>query len=201
MPIRQAILLRAKNGATTTEISQAFDLSPRTVRNLLKRFRERGDEGLTPDYHRLPQPPPPPSHPAFAPAVLLRQAHPLWGAGLILTYLKLQGVGPLPCVRTLQQWFHRAGLGPPPPGRRPAAAAANPATAPHQVWQVDAAEEILLGDGTRVSWLRIVDEFTGAVLHTAIFPPREVAQRAREVHPGRTSPRVPTLGPAAGHPR
>jgi hypothetical protein len=111
----------------------------------------------------------------------------------------MQGVRTLPCVRTLQQWFRRVGLGPPPPGRRPAAAV-NRATAPHQVWQADAAEEILLGDGTRVSWLRIVDEFTGAVLHTAIFPPRELAQRARAVHPGRTSSRVPTLGPAAEYP-
>jgi transposase InsO family protein len=35
---------------------------------------------------------------------------------------------------------------------------------------VDAAEEILLGNGRRASWLRIADEFGGAVLHTATFP-------------------------------
>lgn len=200
VPIRQAMFKRVQHGATATELSQIFGLFVRTVRNLLKRFRERGEEGVTPDYHRLPQPPPPPSHPAFAPAVLLRQEHSQWGAGLIRAYLAKQGVQPLPCVRTLQKWFRRAGLGPPPPGKRPASSA-NRATAPHQTWQVDAAEEIELGDGTRVCWLRIVDEFTGAVLHTAIFPPREVERRARGIHPGRTSPGVPELGHAAGHPR
>ena len=187
LPIRQAMLQRAKHGATTTELSQDFDIPARTVRNLLKRFRERGDEGLTPNYRRLSQPPPPPKHPAFAPAVLLRQEHPEWGAGLIRVYLQKQGVQPLPCVRTIQKWFRRVGLGPAPPGKRPAASA-NRATTPHQIWQVDAAEEIELGDGTKVSWLRIVDEFTGAVLHTAIFPPREVERRASGVHPGRTAP-------------
>jgi len=171
VPIRQAIMRRSKSGATTTELSLEFGIPARTVRNLLKRFRDRNGDGLAPDYHRLPQPPPPPKHPAYAAAVLLRQEHPGWGAGLIRVYLRKQGIEPLPCVRTIQRWFQRAGLGPPPPGRRPASAS-DRATKPHQVWQVDAAEEITLGDGSRACWLRITDEFTGAVLHTAIFPPR-----------------------------
>lgn len=200
LPIRQAILRRSERGATTSELSQEFGVPARTVRNLLQRFRERGVEGLSPDYHRLPQPPSPPLNPAFQAAVLLRQEHPGWGAGLIRVYLQKQGIQPLPCVRTIQKWFRRVGLGPAPPGKRPAASAKR-ATTPHQVWQIDAAEEIELGDGTRVCWLRIVDEFTGAVLHTAIFPPRALERRAGRGDPGRTPGRVLPLGPARGGPR
>ena len=199
LPIRQALLRRSERGATTTELGQEFGLPARTVRGLLRRVRERGEEGLAPDYHRLPQPPPPLRHPAFPAAVLLRRQHPGWGAGLIRVYLRKQGIRPLPCVRTLQKWSRRAGLGPAPPGKRPAASA-NRATTPHQVWQVDAAEEIELGDGARVSWLRIVDEFTGAVLRTVIFPPRALEQCPGTRHAGRTPGRVLPPGLARGHP-
>jgi hypothetical protein len=195
LPIRQAMWRRWEQGATTAELSDAFDLPARTVRNLLRRWRQRGATGLAPDYGHLPDPPPAPDHPAFEPAARLRREHPAWGAGLIRIYLEDQRVQPLPAVRTLQQWFRRAGLTPAPPGRRPASSGPR-ATAPHDIWEVDAAEEILLGDGTKASWLRGVDEFTGAVLHTAIFPPRALERRARGVHPGPVARRLRPLGPA-----
>ncbi len=88
---------------------------------------------------------------------------------MIRVYLSLYGVRPLPAERTLQRWFRRAGLAPAPPGRRPASSERR-ATAPHEIWEVDAAEEIRLGDGARASWLRVADAFTGAVLHTETFP-------------------------------
>jgi transposase len=147
LPIRKALWHRWEQGATTTELSHAFDLPTRTVRNLLQRGRERGATGLAPDYMHLPDPPPAPNHPAFAPAAQLRQEHPDWGAGLIRIYLEDQGIQPLPALRTLQLWFQRAGLTPAPPGRRPTISGAR-ATAPHEIWEIDAAEEILLGDGT-----------------------------------------------------
>jgi len=166
LPIRRAMWRRWKQGATTIELSQAFNVAPRTVRNLLRRWHQRGEPGLAPDY-RCPDPPPP--HPGFNLAVQLRRDHPRWGAGLIRVYLFLRGVQPLPADRTLQRWFHRVGLAPAPPGRRPASSKPR-ATAPHEIWEVDAAEEILLGNGKKVSWLRITDEFTGAVLQTETFP-------------------------------
>lgn len=101
----------------------------------------------------------------------------------------------MPAERTLNRWFRRAGLGPAPKGRRPASEARR-AAAPHDVWQVDAAEEIALADGTRVSWVRVADEFTGAVLHTAVFPPRAVERCAGDVHPAAASRGVHPLGAA-----
>jgi hypothetical protein len=92
--------------------------------------------------------------------------------------LQRQGIEALPAVRTLQRWFAKAGLGPAPQGRRPQTVKKWRATRPHETWQVDAAEDIALADGTRASWLRIVDEFTGAVLKTVVFPPRAVEHGA-----------------------
>jgi len=64
------------------------------------------------------------------------------------------------------------GCGGPEPGltgRRPAIATLR-AARPHQVWQIDAAEQVGLRSGQRVSWLRVVDECSGAVLRTVVFP-------------------------------
>src|SRR5262249_55120771 len=40
---------------------------------------------------------------------------------------------------------------------------------PHEVWQMDACEQIPLGNGQRVCWLRGVDECSGAILWTEVF--------------------------------
>ena len=186
VPIRESLWARHLRGATASELAEAFALPPRAVRDLLRRGRIRGPEGLAPD---RPAPGPRPEHPARAAALLLRHEHPAWGGGLIRVMLKRQGIDPLPSGRTILRRFAAAGLGPVIPGRRPRQLPGLPAGGPHDTWQVDAAEDIPLADGSHASWLRIVDEFTGAVLLTVIFPPREMEQRA-----GRRDPAVPPRG-------
>ena len=196
LPIRRTIWERLQRGESVAEVAAAFGLAPRTVRGLRQRGRRRGEQGLGPDSTR-PHAAAPAGHPAYAPAVHLRREHPGWGAGLIRVMLGRQGVTPRPAVRTLQRWFARAGLGPAPAGRRPAAERRR-ATRPHGVWQVDAAEDIGLAGGSHASWLRVADEFTGAVLLTVVFPPRAV-----ELGPPRRDPAVAPrgvrpVGPARG---
>src|SRR4051794_40227503 len=159
LPIRQAIWDRHQQGASSGELAVAFNLPPRTVRGLLQRGRQ-GPEALEPA-RPGPGADPKPEHPARVPAVLLRREHPAWGAGLIRVMLRRQGIEPLPNARTLQRWFAKAGLGPAPQGRRPESDKRRRATRPHETWQVDAAEDIGSGDGSRASWLRMADEFTG----------------------------------------
>ncbi len=186
LPIRQAISRRHQQGSPVSELAAAFGLAPRTVRGLIQRARG-GAEALAaarPGPARGSRA----EHPARAAALRLRREHPAWGAGLIRVILERQGIEPAPGTRSLQRWFAAAGLGPAPRGRRTAAAARR-AAAPHDTWQVDAAEDIPLAGGSRASWLRIADEFTGAVLATAVFPPREMEQRA-----GRRDPAVPPRG-------
>ena len=50
IPVRQKLLQRAQLGESTASLAAAFGLAPRTVRHLKKRFRDRGPEGIPPDY-------------------------------------------------------------------------------------------------------------------------------------------------------
>ena len=45
------------------------------------------------------------------------------------------------------------------------------ATPPHETWQMDAKERIRLRGPEQVSWLRLTDECSGAMLWTEVFPP------------------------------
>src|SRR5205807_24585 len=84
--------------------------------------------------------------------------------------------------RILQRWFGRHGQPPAPAGRKPASAR-TPAGQPHEVWQMDAVEQLPLQTGQLVCWLRWVDELTGAVLGTVVFPPQPLRPGAAAAGP------------------
>lgn len=172
IPVRRKLLERTQAGEDTATLAAAYNLSPRTVRNLRQRFRERGPDAVQPSYQapkKLPHVFPAKIRDA---AMALRREHPTWGGVLIWIALREQHPKrSLPSPRTLRHWFRGAGLGPLPKSKR-SRERSNRSTEPHQTWQVDASEHIALAGGLQVSWLRVVDEATGAVLGTVIFPPR-----------------------------
>jgi hypothetical protein len=194
VPVRQKLWERAQQGESAADLATTFELSSRTVRHLLSRFCKRGREGLLPDYR-------PPAAAAHAKPETVRRAvlaervgHPTWGSGLIRVAL----AEALPAVewpdpRTMRRWFQQAGLGRAPAGRRPGRSATR-ATRPHHRWQIDAAEHIRLKDGVEVCWLRAVDEATGAVLGTAVFPPGVLDAGRPSRDPGVVASLVPALG-------
>ena len=197
MPLRHAILRRSQKGQSVSTIAEALGVVPRTVRHLVRRFRQDGDAAVAPSYHRAETSEPKGSRELFQSAVQLRQQHPTWGAGLIRVFLRRDGVSPSPpAERTLQRWFRRDGLSPALAGRRPASSAQR-AQEPHAVWQMDAKEQVRLATGERVSWLRIVDECSGAVLWTTVFPPRAMESSARHGGPAGTTCQLRALGDAA----
>src|SRR5262249_19227296 len=100
-----------------------------------------------------------------------------------------------PTARTLRRWFARADLAPAPAGRRPGAAAAR-AAAPHDTWQMDAKEHIKLRTKEQVSWLRMTDECSGAVLHTTTFPPGDLVAGRPRRGPRGGPPGARPVGPA-----
>jgi hypothetical protein len=113
-------------------------------------------------------------------ALELRRCHPTWGAGLIRVVLHERWPQrALPSTRTLRRWFSPAGLGPAPRGRKPMQHRPR-ATRAHAVWQMDAAEQLRLQTGEQVSWLRLTDECSGAVLGTKVF----AVGRWSQVEPG-----------------
>jgi hypothetical protein len=170
LPLRRALWQRLQQGQSPAAIAQALQLAPRTVRHLLHRLRQHGADALAPSYHRSDHPHDPTTQTLYEQTLAWRRDHPNWGAGLLRVLLQRDyPKATVPCERTLQRWLALAGLGPAPTGRRPASSALR-ADRPHQVWQIDAAEKVRLRCGQQVSWLRIVDECSGAVLLTVVFP-------------------------------
>jgi hypothetical protein len=197
-PIRQKLWERAQQEESPASLAAAFDLPLRTVRHLLRRVRQRGETGLATDY----RPPPLPAHAkseAIRRSVLAKRLeHPAWGAGIIRVALaEDRPEVDWPHVRTMQRWFRRAGLGPAPSGRRQGRSR-NRATRPHQTWQIDACEQVGLKDGGKVSWLRAVDEATGAVLGTVVFPPWLLDPGGPSSDPGQLASALRGVGPSRG---
>lgn len=115
-----------------------------------------------------------------------RREHPDWGAPLIRVMLsRLNRWVCVPSTRTLQRWLENAALAPAPPGRK---APYRPrSSVPHERWQSDAADQLRLGNGQLASWLRLIDECSGAILKTIVFdcvfnrvPPQAVRAGMRE---------------------
>jgi transposase len=188
IPVRQAILKRWQKGESVASLSEELKLSVRTVRNLVRRFAERGQSGLQPDYGRCATKTMPTNSDEFQKAIEMREQHPTWGGGLIRVLLQEQGHDACASERTLQRWFQRSMVAPAPPGRRPDSDTRR-AHHPHEVWQMDSVDQLRLASGQQVSWLRLVDECSGAVLQTTVFPPAllELGQtcgRAGDVAPG-----------------
>jgi hypothetical protein len=177
-------------------MARCLGLVPRTVRRLVQRLRRQGPNALAPAYPGRPYPHPPQFRALVEEAVQLRRAHPTWGAGLVRVLLRRHySADPIPAERTLQRWFRQAGLLPAPRGRRAGARSYQRAQQPHDVWQMDAADQVALQNGTQVCWLRIADECSGAVLQTTVFPPGLLARGARRGGAGRATPDVSPLGP------
>jgi len=166
-PLRQSIWQLAQQGQPAEAIARALRLAPRTVYRLCARFRQAG-EPVAPCYDRCGRPPPLPFRDLRQQVLALRRLHRSWGAGRIRVQLQRQHPQqPLPDLSTLRRWLAQAGLAPLATHRAPPAAPR--ADHPHQIWQVDASEQLSLRSGQRVCWLRLVDEASGAVLHSHVF--------------------------------
>jgi len=171
VPIRQNVFRRWQAGERAVAIALALDLHPRTVQRLVQRFRRRGADGVHPAYRRGVAKRQGVPAAVFRAALAMRHVHPRWGAPLIRVLLGHRFPRRfLVCARTLQRWFRHAGLGPPAKGNYPAAKDYHRADKAHEGWQMDAAEQLTLHTGEKVSWLEVVDEHTGAVLDTTVFP-------------------------------
>ena len=197
--LRQTIIERHRAGATLAAVATEVALSPWTVRTLWRRYRDRGDAGLVPDYAACGRPGPRHPQPLYASALILRRAHPGWGAGVIRTELAQQHPQlALPHEATLRRWFRDAGLAPSPPPPRPP----NPprAQVPHERWQLDATEHIPLADGSRVSWLAASDEASGGMLGASVFPLRELDAGRSPGGAAGAAGLVRAVGPAATDP-
>lgn len=176
LPVRQRLWHLAQQGLAAEVLATRLHLSLRTVQHLLRRFRKT-PTALGPAYRAGP------GRSVWAGSGLreeaqaLRQQHPRWGAGYIRVRLRAAYPDrPLPSERTLLRWFEPLHLPAAPAGPQPQAEARR-AVWPHAVWQMDAADQLRLGSGQGVCWLRLVDEARGAFLQTVVSPPGLLVSR------------------------
>lgn len=168
LSVRQHIIARRQRGERLASIARELQVSYNAVRNLWRQFQTTGQ--LTPHYDRCRHPGVRKDRSIYAQAVALKQTHAGWGAGLIRLELAEQyDAAALPSERTLQRWFRQAGVARSRPERRPGQQVQRGQEA-HEVWAMDAKEQMRLADGSYASWLTLTDEGSGAVLGGILFP-------------------------------
>ncbi len=172
VPLRQEIVRRRQQGLPLIQIAADLAIPYGTVRNIWRLYRRHDREGLAPDYRFCGRRVPPPIQELLRIACDLKREHPVWGAGLIRLQLRKHAHDrDLHSVRSHQLAFVRAGVN--RPRRRRAAAVVVPqAVQPHEIWQVDAVENVPLATGQRICWLTVTDEASGAILATEVSPHR-----------------------------
>lgn len=177
---REQLMALKQAGQSLTTISEQLHLPFATVRNLSARYKQQGH--LAVGYANC-GPKQPTTEPLLHRASLwLKRHHPAWGAPLIrLKLSERYGAQRTPSVRTLQRWFRHHQL------TKPRQQAAQPtmgqAKAVHNIWQVDAKENLVLGDGRAACYLTITDEHSGAGLQAPVFPLRPNLSSAPGANP------------------
>jgi hypothetical protein len=166
---RQQIVVHKKKGRTLREISDLLGMSYATVRKLWYRYVQKGEEGFQTNYTNCGRKAVLPTSPVYRKTLELKQKHPSWGTPrLRLALLECLESERIPCIRTLQQWLRRANLI--QPRHKHSEPTIGAARAVHNIWQVDAKERLMLGDGTVACYLTIVDSKSGACLSANVFP-------------------------------
>jgi hypothetical protein len=169
--IRRQIVERHEAGEALTTISHDLNQSYNTVRKIWSHWRQH--KKLSPNYEQARQKGTRTYAEVYADAIEMKRHHPQWGAQLIR--LELQRQYPdaeLPAVRTLQTWFKQAGVNRSAKIKRESARGVKRGQSVHEVWAVDAKEQMQLADGSYGCWLTLTDEASGSVLGCETFSPK-----------------------------
>lgn len=166
--VRQSIVQNFKQGISISQIARNFKVGRTTVHQIIKRYKENGEEGLKPHYANCGKSRLSSDDLVYRAARCLKTWHPKWGAEKIQAEILL--VRPdieLPSVRTFNRWFQ---------WNKQNTSTTKLPKAPrkwakflHEGWQIDAKEEMLTIDGNKQCWLNIVDEKSGTVIDPPVF--------------------------------
>lgn len=171
VPMREIIVKKYQEGLSIKEVAEQLSMSSETVRQIWRRYRDRGEAGLQPDYQLCGSSGPRAEKLIYRAAIYLKRRHPKWGAKFIK--IRLQQKWPtmqIPHERTLQRYFKQAQVN--RKKRRLPQQDSKRAKQVHEIWQMDATSHIKIADGSEVSWLTITDEKSGAIIAAEVFPPK-----------------------------
>lgn len=165
---RKQIVEMREQGHSFQAIAEALSRDYETVRKIYHRYMQSGQ--LEASYDKCRHEGIRSNEAVYERAIQLKQAHSKWGAGLIWVELAEEfDEADLPSERTLQRWFRRGGVQNPSAERAPKPFVARGKSV-HEVWAIDAKEQVELADGSFVSWLAVSDEGSGAILGAFLFP-------------------------------
>jgi putative transposase len=174
-------LVRAIKAATEpiAELSRRWRVSRKTAYKWLKRYRQRGLEGLL-DESRKPERMTRRTARNWLDRLRrLRRRHPTWGARKLHHRLHQEnpGVG-LPAVVTVSRWLKRWGLAKGRPRRRAGPMILRPkvraAQKANQIWTVDFKGSYRTGDGTRVNPLTVRDLYSRYGIGVVLLPNQNI---------------------------
>lgn len=166
---RQKLVSLRQQGLTVRQITEQLNMSYWTVRQLCRRFRDYGQEGLSANYEACGQTQRIASALPKRAACWLKRLHPEWGAPFIhLKLVQRYGADQIASIRQLQRWFRDTGLTRPTSHTKDEHVVLR-AEQVHQRWQVDAKERLVLADGQCCCYLSLIDERSGAALAAILF--------------------------------
>ena len=107
---RLEIVERKEKGESLAQIAESLGYSYWGVRQIWRRYRKEGKEGLKTRYRSGWQEPRT-KREIYEKAMALKREHPKWGAGLIRSMLLDEWPEEeVPSERTLQVWWKRGGI-------------------------------------------------------------------------------------------
>jgi hypothetical protein len=172
---RKAIICQRQLGISMSEICETLNVSYTSVRRICKRYSDNLhpesdlQSVLTPHYSNCGPKTEKWSSDIVDAVLLLKAEHLSWGAPRLLVELERKLCGQtLPTIRTVERWFRKNNLGKPP--RQGGEPAIGRARGVHNIWEVDAKENLVLLDGQEACYLTTVDEKSGALLASPVFP-------------------------------
>lgn len=174
MAVRQSIISDYNKGLKVQLLARTYGVSRGTIYGLLKRFKAEGESGLKTNYRNCGKAIPNSNSFIYRAVRCMRQWHPSWGAQKIhAEMLLMRSDLALPHYRTFFRWFHWNGQLQVQPKTTLPKSIYKWAKGIHDIWQVDAKEEMMTLDGVKQCWLNITDEFSGMVIDPPVFPPQE----------------------------
>jgi len=151
---REFVRLAMQEGVNRRELCRRFEIHPDTGYKWLGRFV--ADEGLADRSRRPHGSPRRTAAPIEARVLLVRDAHPAWGARKIVSWLEREGMA-CPAYSTVHEILRRHDRIVAPPGG-PAAHLRFEKPAPNLLWQMDFKGWIRLADGSRCHPLTVLDD-------------------------------------------
>ena len=107
-------------------------------------------------------------------ALSLRSQHELWGRDRIHVELVDKYGSDAPNVRSLQRWYRKERYSEPKMCHNEPSIGKSRAV--HNIWQVDAKEQLILQDGQVACYLTFTDEHSGIWLGSVMFPYHRICQ-------------------------